>query len=365
MISKRLLESVVCTSPVCRAALSSPPHLHEVGEALRCIRCGRGYAINAMGFLDLMPPDEGEGAHTSLYVSHEAEFEAALDYKRIAMPLLGAAVRQRAVRRMLKPQKNDRLIELGCGNGKFVYWNRMQVDWAVGIDPAPLFAIEALQAVDLCRADARALPFEDGAFTAAISIDVLEHLPLPDIELYLREAHRTLAPRGRIFIFSNTREGSRLDFIVRGARVLSRRLGEAGIVDDRRDRLRKSDHVKAIATYPELEKVMQAYGFKVEQVVFWNGLFQSIIENLVIKLAESALRRARGVSAGGGTGKEGQRGQNSDDAIRSSVKKRLARKGMAYRAMLFLTNLMWLDLVLFGKWRAGPYFLVARREEPL
>src|SRR5947209_2130770 len=186
------------------------------------------------GYLDLMPPREA--SHTSLYVSHEAEFEATLDYKRIAMPLLGAGVRQRAIQRMLRPRRSDRLIELGCGNGKFIYWNRESVDWAVGIDPAPLFAREALEEVDLCLADARTLPFGDGAFTAAMSIDVLEHLPLPDIQSYLREAHRVLAPSGRLFIFSNTREGSCLDFIVRGARILSGWLGRRGLIDDRRDR---------------------------------------------------------------------------------------------------------------------------------
>jgi hypothetical protein len=31
--------------------------------------------------------------------------------------------------------------------------------------------------------------------------------------------------------------------------------------------------------------------------------------------------------------------------------------------MRLLTELMWLDLVLFGSWRAGPYFLLAVRED--
>ncbi len=312
--------------------------------------------MNRAGYIDLMPPDER--THTSLYVSHEAEFEAALDYKRIAMPLLGAGVRQRAIRRMLRPQSGDRLIELGCGNGKFVYWNRRQVDWAVGIDPAPLFASEALESVDLCRADARALPFREGAFTAAMSIDVLEHLPLSGIIAYLNEAHRVLAPGGRLFIFSNTREGSRLDFIVRGARILSRWLGKRGLIDDARDRLRKSDHIKALATYRDLERVLAECGFRVERVVFWNGLFQSLIENLLVKLVESAIHRLRKPGT-----KELVVGNSGEDAVRSSVKTALARKGVMYRAMLLLTGLMWLDLVLFGKWRAGPYFLLARRED--
>ena len=322
-----------------------------------CPRCGRAYRAIDGGYLDLMPPDEG--AHASLYVSHEGEFEATLDYKRIGPPVLGAGVRQRAIHRLLAPARSDRLIELGCGNGKFVYWNRHSMDWAVGIDPAPLFAQEALQEIDLCRADARALPFEDGTFTAALSIDVLEHLPLEDLRLYLREAHRVLAPGGRLLIFSNTREGSRLDFIVKSTRRLSRWLGERGLIDDTRDRLRKSDHVKAIETYHQLEYLLRECGWRVERVLFWNGLFQSLIENLLVKLGESAIRRVRGRPSNRSSGNEGK----GEDALRSSIRTRLTKRGWDYRAMRLLTGLMWLDLALLGGWRAGPYFLLAARED--
>lgn len=355
MISERLLKTVVCITPSCRER--GAPHLRQIEEGWRCPRCGRVYTINEAGYLDLMPVDEG--AHASLYVSHEGEFEATLDYKRIGPPVLGAGVRQRAIRRLLAPTNVDRLIELGCGNGKFVYWNRHRVEWAVGIDPAPLFAKEALREIDLCQADARVLPFEDGAFTAALSIDVLEHLPLDDLRLYLGEAHRVLAPGGRFFIFSNTREGSRLDFIVRTTRRFSRWLGERGLLDDSRDRLRKSDHVKAVETYPQLESLLKECGWRVERVVFWNGLFQSLIENLLVKLGESAIRRVRGRRAGQATGGEGK----GEDALRSSIRGQLTKKGWTYRAMIALTRLMWLDLALFGGWRAGPYFLLAVRED--
>jgi ubiquinone/menaquinone biosynthesis C-methylase UbiE len=331
---------------------------------MRCPVCGRDYtATENGGYLDLMPRQD-EGVHTSLYVSHEAEFEAALDYKRISIPLLGAGVRQRAIRALLRPRPDDRLIELGCGNGKFVFWNRRTVGWAVGIDPAPLFAREALEQVDLVRADARALPFEDGTFTAAMSIDVLEHLPLPDIERYLREAHRVLESSGRLFLFSNTREGSRLDFVIRSARRVARWLGDRGVIDDTRDRLRKSDHVKAIETYPQLVDVLCAQGFKVETVVFWNGLFQSVIENLVMKVGEAALTRRRTGRRPGGSGSPTDVAEvGFKEEMRAAVKTTLARRGPAYWLMRLLTELMWLDLVLFGSWRAGPYFVLARRVE--
>lgn len=358
MISDRLLRSVCCVNPECVQGFGTSTLLTRDGsDALQCPRCASRYSLNPVGYVELMPPQRGQ--HTSLYVSQEAEFDAALDYKRIGIPLLGAAVRQRAIREMLKPTAYDRLIELGCGNGKFVYWNRKAVDWAVGIDPAPLFAREALQGVDLCLSDARALPFEDGTFTAAMSIDVLEHLPLEDIHAFLHEANRVLGEDGRLFLFSNTREGSRLDFIVRSVRRLSRWLGERGVLDDTRDRLRKSDHVKALATYPDLERVLGECGFRVEKVLFWNGLFQSIIENLVVKLAEAGLRRTR---RGQNTATSGQQGSTGgEDTMRRKVKQRLARRGPEYRAMMLLTRLMWLDLVLFGSWQAGPYFVLARR----
>ena len=355
LISEQLKSRVVCPLVARHGVGPGEARLQPIEDGrLRCPVCGNVYPGERAGYLDLMPPEDA--SHTSLYVSHEAEFEAALDYKRIAMPLLGAGVRQRAIRQMLKPTTGDRLVELGCGNGKFVFWNRRAVSWAVGIDPAPLFAQEATEKVDLLRADARSLPFDAGAFTAAMSIDVLEHLPLPDIEAYLGEAHRVLARDGRLFIFSNTREGSRLDFVVRSARVLSRWLGDRGLIDDSRDRLRKSDHVKALETYEELEVALARCGFRVERVVFWNGLFQSLIENLVMKIAEAAILRRKRATASGGQ-------QARGEAARASMKNTLAKKGMTYRAMRVLTELMWLDLVLFGKWRAGPYFLLARRED--
>ena len=358
MISDRLLNEVVCVNAECRAA--GAPHLNLREGLLVCPRCGRTYRLVDNAYVDLMPP--AEGAHESLYVSHEGEFEATLDYKRIGPPVLGAGVRQRVIRRMLKPTRTDKLIELGCGNGKFVYWNRKLVDWAVGIDPVPLFANEAISEIDLAMADARALPFDDAAFTAALSIDVLEHLPLPDFKLYLNEAHRVVAPGGRFFIFSNTREGSRLDFIVRTTRRLSRWLGERGVLDDSRDRLRKSDHVKAVETYPQLEAVLNECGWRVEKVVFWNGLFQSLIENLLVKLGESLVRKVRR-SRSKTTAGVSEQSAKGEDALRSSMRTTLASRGWTYGAMRLLTELMWLDLVLFGKWRAGPYFVLAVRED--
>jgi hypothetical protein len=94
-------------------------------------------------------------------------------------------------------------------------------------------------------------------------------------------------------------------------------------------------------------------------VVFWNGLFQSVIENLVVKLVESALRMRRGQAARAHTGAASAGGE---DRLRSSMRGAMRRGGPAWIAARLLTELMWLDLALFGGWRAGPYFVLVRRE---
>ena len=86
-------------------------------------------------------------------------------------------------------------------------WNR---DWkarAIGIDITPFFAEESRRDVDLLLADLRRLPFADGTFTKAYSLDVLEHLSPESLRGMLKEAARILAPGGQC---SSTRTCGRM-----------------------------------------------------------------------------------------------------------------------------------------------------------
>ncbi len=224
-------------------------------------------------------------------------------------------MRNRLLRRLLALSPRDRVLELGCGNGKFLLWNRALVDWSVGVDPAPLFADAALRDLDLVRGDARLLPFPDASFSKLWSIDVLEHLDEADIARYLAEAYRVLVPGGRFFIFSNTRERGPFDVLVAGSRHLANWLARRGWADPRRDLLRKSDHLKVLETWDAVEAAVTAAGFEVRRVVYWNGVFQSFIDNVALRLAERlvvALRGRRGGSRGRAgdarAGRAGRRG---------------------------------------------------------
>ena len=174
-------------------------------------------------------------------------------------------------------------------------------------------------------------------------------------------AHRVLSspdpttgkPGGRFFIFSNTRERQTLWWLMAPQKALTNFLQARGLIDFRRDDWRKSDHVKAVATYEQLRETLAAHGFTVRRVVFWNGVFQGWIENVVMKLGESWLSR----------GARGKDALERQVAARRQVRANLNTRPRMHYALLLklMTALMGLDLKLFGRLRAGPYFLLVEK----
>jgi ubiquinone/menaquinone biosynthesis C-methylase UbiE/uncharacterized protein YbaR (Trm112 family) len=338
LVSPRLLAIVRC--PACREEGLLQPE----GEALRCTHCGEVYPRRP-GYLDLMPRQEAF-SHTSGYVAQEEAFAAAWDYHTAGPPLLAAGVRQHVLRRMLRLQPPDRILDCGCGNGKFALWNRDAVGLMVGLDPATLFADAALEHVELVQGDARRLPFAAASFDKAFSIDVFEHLTRPDLEAVLAELHRLLRPRGRLLIYSNTREPSRLQGVVDLWRRLGRWLRRRGLAAPDHDALRKADHVKAIATFEELAALVQSQGFRTVQVRFWNSVFTSFVEQVLVPALTPSPHRT---APGGG------------EEVRAGLRERAARRGPLYWAARALTWWMGLDIALFGRLRSGSYFLLLER----
>ena len=102
------------------------------------------------------------------------------------------------------------LLDAGCGTGVTLPWAAalLDADRSVGVDLSPhaLAHCRNRGQRDLVHASVLALPFRDQCFDLVTSVDVLQHLPLPDGDARaLTDAYRVLRPGGVLFIRTNAR----------------------------------------------------------------------------------------------------------------------------------------------------------------
>jgi ubiquinone/menaquinone biosynthesis C-methylase UbiE len=339
---------------------------------IECTHCHNHYP-RGDGYIDLMPRGV-EFDYISKYVSEEEQLAEELDYRELAPPLLAAGVRDRALARYLELNRNDIVLDSGCGTAKHAVWNAERVKLMVGADPATMFADDALTKVALTKADARRLPFADGGFDKVFCIDVLEHFPLDVIDDYLRETARVLRPGGRFLAFSNTRDKSALQPLVDLSRWIGRQFVRAKVYDFEREARRKSDHIKALETWEDVLAAMDRAGLKPVKIVFWNSVFTSFVEHVVMKLGEAVVGRKTAVGSKQ-LSPEPAKSQNDHNSFdhaagegtareiraRQRMRGLLQQRGLAYYALFAVTLMMELDLWLFGSLRSGSYFIVVEK----
>ena len=338
---------------------------------VHCASCRNDYPRQA-GYLDLMPRAV-EFDYVSKYVTEEEELSEELDYRDLAPPLLAAGVRNRALVRMLGLRPGDIALDNGCGTAKFAAWNADKVRLMVGSDPATLFADAAVEQVALTKADSRCLPFASNSFDKAFSLDVLEHFPRDVIDAYLAETARVLRPGGRFFIMSNTSDPSSLQPLTDASRKLGQLLVRAGLYDFQREARRKSDHIKALRTWQDVLDAMQQAGLRPVRIVFWNSVFTSFVEHVLMKLGEAALgRRTKDAGRPQGddapddpsssvSGLPSSEGTHREIRARQRMRGQLERRGPAFYALTAVTLLMELDLWLFGALKSGSYCMVVEK----
>jgi ubiquinone/menaquinone biosynthesis C-methylase UbiE len=337
----------IARCPVCLANGNGAP-LGLEGEAggLRCSRCGRRFpALDDRGFLDLRPP-----ASTFSDLTEYAEEEFHHRAGGLRPLFLSARVKMDMMTKMLRPGPHDRVLDIGCGNGRFAFFKRASCAAMVGIDAGAHFASEPLGAVDLARGDVRLLPFADASFDKAYSLDVLEHLTEEGVVRMLSEARRVLRPGGELFLYSHVMMSSKLAAFQRGVNRLVRYLDSKGLLDNAPERERKSDHRNALGSYAQLDGILKRTGFEIEKIRYYNVVFKSVIEDLMLPLVEhnfySKGKRKAEIEA------------PANGHAHGSVKPDVGR--WAHLPLGLASELMKLDVVLFGRVRTGPFFLLLR-----
>jgi SAM-dependent methyltransferase len=275
------------------------------------------------------------------------------------------------LRAFLAMGPQDRVIDLGCGSGRVLIWNRDRGAYQVGLDVSPFFADEARAGIDLALGDLRRLPFADRTFTRAYALDVLEHLSRDAVAEMLAETARVLDEGGRLFLYSHVRRNAPIARGLRAINWIARQLERLGLLDLAQERLRKSDHVNPLADIPDLERTVAAAGFRVARIRYYTPLIGGFIENIVIRIAERTLARQAAARVRPGTASPTASGPGTAsnaraiDAreVRSEAKRRIAARGPSYVALAGLTWLMKLDIVVFGRIRSGPFFALLEKRQ--
>jgi SAM-dependent methyltransferase len=260
------------------------------------------------------------------------------------------------LRTFLAPKPGELVVDLGCGSGRAVLWNRDLGADMIGLDIAPFFSHDARQQIDLMLADLRQLPFADHTFDKAWSLDVLEHLSPEALDGMLAEAARVLKPGGALFVYTHVRKNAPIAAGLRWINTFAKQLERWDLVDLRQEHLRKSDHLNPLQDVPHLERVVANAGFRIEAIRYYTPIVGGFVENIMMRVAERAMARraaARATTKGAGAAE-------ADAAAireaRTAAKQRIAAGGPTYAALRALSFAMKLDLLLFGRIRSGPFF---------
>jgi SAM-dependent methyltransferase len=117
---------------------------------------------------------------------------AVIDQYETSAPLL----------RELLGDHPKRVLESGCGTGRWLAYCARRGHWAVGIDHSAA-ALSAARRRDatlrLVRGDIASSSFRPGSFDVVISAYAAEHLPA-GLDAVLRELHRLLTPGGALVL---------------------------------------------------------------------------------------------------------------------------------------------------------------------
>ncbi|RSD35147.1 MAG: methyltransferase type 11 [Methanohalophilus sp.] len=109
----------------------------------------------------------------------------------------------------------NKVLDLGCGNGRHVVFFAEQGFEVSGIDISSE-AIEIAKAwikkknlmADLKTADAEKIPYEDNSFDIVISDGVIDHVSFDKAMLIMNEVKRVLKPKGYVYIKLRSTEDS-------------------------------------------------------------------------------------------------------------------------------------------------------------
>jgi len=173
-------------------------------------------------------------------------------------------------------QKNDRVLDLGCGNGRYMDFIKKNRGQYFGIDNSEELIKIAKQKYpqdNFQIGDALALPFENDFFDKIYSIAVLHHIPSKESRIkFLQEAKRVLNPNG-LFIVTAWRFQSKEEVVLILKQTLKKIFGlsKLGWGDFLEPWGKKLDRYYHVFTGRSLKKICKQAGFEISK----SGIIQN------------------------------------------------------------------------------------------
>jgi SAM-dependent methyltransferase len=137
----------------------------------------------------------------TLTMPHEREVAARFDALegRFRADVGPEDFRLRAIRASLGPLSGRRVLDLGCGKGRFAARLRAEGAKVVGLDLSAGMLARA-RGLERVRGSALRLPFAGGTFDTVVAVEVFQHLPPGGLDAALDEARRVLRPGGVVAV---------------------------------------------------------------------------------------------------------------------------------------------------------------------
>lgn len=347
MISDKLFEMLRCPK--------SGGLLERHDGCLQCLDCGAQFNFKTDdAYIDMRPP--GMAHRDSVYGD-----EAFLKKKGLLTPgppFLSGGIKNWVLKKMLNFREGSRVLDGGCGPGRYILWNKQSGAHFVGIDREPYFAEETTRIADLVQGYLHYMPFAESSFDSIICLDVLEHMALEDIESFLRVSEKILRKNGKLLIYTNSVESSVLAPVIRFRQKITGWLVKIGVIDLKIEKESKEDHVNAIKTRDQLIQLAEERGLMLKDSTFYNPVIMGWFENLFIKIAEGRLNKKMkdGKLKKSKIGTQINKIQDID--AKTMMKEKTKKKGSAYIAFWIITQIMKLDIVLFSNIKSGQFFLL-------
>lgn len=130
--------------------------------------------------------------------------------------------------------ENATVLDLGCGTGALASGLRSRGASVIGLEPSSEWAMathlrfkeRGVPAVEVVIADGARIPLADCSVDYVVSLQVLEHMPMPAAKQLIREVARVLCPEGRVYLaFENYCSFWEPHYRVRWFPLMPKRLG--------------------------------------------------------------------------------------------------------------------------------------------